>query len=94
MSSGQAFTIDLEIRQGCKVGEKCGTISVLQVPCYGKIYLKEMFNDSYEFDVRNFDNRSSKQCSPGAGEHLKLLPDGKLSYKADWGIQGILNKTE
>jgi hypothetical protein len=93
-SSGEFYTINVEIRPSCKSDEKCGTISVLQVPCYGEISLKSVQKDDYEFDVSNFDSRSSLKCTPGAGEHLKLLPDGRLSYRADWGVQGILDKAK
>ena len=93
-SSGGFYTINVEIRHSCKLGEKCGTIRVLQVPCYGEISLKAVQSDDYEFDVNNFDRRSSPKCTPGAGEHFKLLSNGKLSYKADWGVQGTLNKAQ
>jgi len=93
-TSGETFTINAQIRQSCRLNEKCGTISVLQVPCYGEISLKALQNEDYEFDVSNFDSRSSPKCTPGAGEHFKPLPDGKLSYRADWGVQGILDKVQ
>jgi hypothetical protein len=93
-SSGEFYTINVEIHPSCKSDEKCGTISVLQVPCYGEISLKAVQKDDYEFDVSNFDSRSSLKCTPGAGEHLKLLSDGRLSYRADWGVQGILDKAK
>lgn len=93
-SSGEFYTINVEIRQSCKLDEKCGTISVLQVPCYGEISLKAFQNEDYEFDVSNFDGRSSTTCTPGAGEHFKPLPGGRLSYRADWGVQGILDKVQ
>jgi hypothetical protein len=89
-SSADVYTIHVDIRQSCKLNEQCGTISVLEVPCYGEISLIAIHPDSYEFDVNNFDDRSSELCTPGAGEHFQLLPDGRLSYRADWGVQGIL----
>ena len=91
-TSSESYTINVEIRQFCKLNEKCGTISVLQVPCYGEISLKAFQNEDYEFDVSNFNARSSAECAPGAGEHFKPRPDGRLSYRADWGAQGILDK--
>ena len=91
-SSGKVYTLTVEIRKACKLGEKCGAISVLPVPCYGEISLKAVQSDDYEFDVSNFDRRSSPTCTPGAGEHFKLLPNGNLSYRADWDAQGILGK--
>lgn len=93
-SSGEFYTLTVEIRKACKLGEKCGTISVLPVPCYGEISLKAVQSDDYEFDVSNFDRRSSPNCTPGAGEHFKLLPNGKLFYKTDWDAQGILGKAQ
>jgi hypothetical protein len=93
-SSGEFYTINVEIRQSCRLGEKCGTISVLQVPCYGEISLKAVQNDDHEFDVSNFDARSSPKCTAGAGEHFKFLSEGRLSYRADWGVQGILDKAK
>ncbi len=93
-SSGEFYTINVEIHQSCQLGEKCGTISVLQVPCHGEISLKTLQNEDYEFDVSNFDGRSSPKCTPGAGEHFKQLSDGRLSYRADWGVQGILAKVQ
>jgi hypothetical protein len=93
-SSGEVYTINVEIRPACQLGQKCGTISVLQMPCYGEIALKAVQSDDYEFDVSNFDARSSAKCKPGAGEHFKLLPDGTLGYRADWGVQGILDKVQ
>jgi CHAT domain len=94
-ASGQIYTIQVEIRPSCQLGATCGTISVLQVPCYGEISLKAVQNDTYEFDVSNFDSRSSTTgCTPGAGEYFQLLPDGRLSYRADWGVQGVLDKAQ
>jgi hypothetical protein len=93
-SSGEFYTINVDIRHSCKLDEKCGTISVLQVPCYGEVSLKAIRNEDYEFEVSNFDSRSSAKCTPGAVEHFRLLPDGRLSYRADWGVQGILDKVQ
>jgi hypothetical protein len=95
-TSGESFRINLEIKRNCSLNEKCGYISVPHVPCYGEISLKEVSSDDYEFDVSNFDNRSNlKICQPGAGERFRLLPDGKLAYKATYSnAQGILEKVE
>lgn len=93
-ASGTSFRIEVEIYASCKLNEKCGTISVSHVPCYGQISLKEASNGDYEFNVGNFDSRSdAKNCQPGAGEHFKLLADGKLSYAASYsGAKGTLEK--
>lgn len=93
-TSGEFYTINIEIHQSCNLNEKCGTISVIQVPCYGEISLIAFQNEDYEFDVSNFDERSSSTCTPGAGEHFIPLPGERLSYRADWGVQGILDKVQ
>ncbi len=92
--SGTSFRIEVEIYSTCKLNEKCGTISVSHVPCHGEIFLKEANAGDYEFSVDNFDKRSdSKKCQAGAGEHFKLLADGKLSYFAAYsGAKGTLEK--
>jgi hypothetical protein len=94
--SEKSFRINLEIQRNCSLNEKCGYISVPDVPCYGEIALKEVSSNDYEFDVSNFNSRSNlKICKPGAGEHFHLLPDGKLAYKATYSnAQGILKKVE
>ena len=95
-STGTSFRIDVLIRPSCKVSEKCGTISVSHVPCYGEITLKEVNSGDYEFSVSDFDSRSNaKVCTPGAGEHFKLLADGKLSYSTTYSDAiGILERVE
>jgi hypothetical protein len=94
--SGESFRINLEIQRNCSLNEKCGYISVPDVPCYGEISLKEVSSNDYEFDVSNFDHRSNlKICTPGAGERFHLLSDGKLGYKPTYSnAQGILEKVE
>lgn len=94
--SGKSFRINLEIQRNCSLNEKCGYISVPDIPCYGEISLKEVSSNDYEFDVSNFDNRSNlKICKPGAGERFRLLLDGKLAYNATYSnAQGILEKVE
>jgi hypothetical protein len=93
-SSGTSFQIEVEIYSSCKLNEKCGTISVSHVPCYGEIRLKETGNGDYEFYVDDFDSRSdAKACQPGAGEHFRLLGDGRLSYVATYsGAKGVLER--
>ena len=95
-STGTSFQIDVLIRPSCKVGEKCGTISVSHVPCYGEITLKEVNSGDYEFSVSDFDNRSnSRVCTPGAGEHFRLLENGKLSYSTAYSdAKGTLERVE
>ncbi|MEH1872468.1 hypothetical protein [Nostoc sp.] len=94
--SGKSFRINLEIQRDCSLKEKCGYISVPDVPCYGEISLHQVSSNDYEFDVSNFDSRSNlKICTPGAGERFNLLSNGKLAYKATYSnAQGILEKVE
>ena len=92
---GNTFPISLDITQACTVDQLCGTIAVPQVPCYGQVFLQGIDNGEVEFRVANFDQRSDKNsCQPGAGEHFKLLPDGKLSYRTTYDpiAQGELQK--
>jgi len=95
-STGTSFRIDLLIRPSCKVSEKCGTVSVSHVPCYGEITLKGVNAGDYEFFVSDFDNRSNLDvCTPGAGEHFKLLADGRLSYSTAYSdAKGTLERVE
>jgi hypothetical protein len=92
--SGTSFPINVEINQFCSLNKKCGYISVPKVPCYGEISFVNIHKDYYEFDVSNFDARSNpKICKPGAGELFRLLPDGRLAYRAAYSnAEGILEK--
>jgi hypothetical protein len=92
------FSFDVEVELGPNCGTTsgyCGTIAVPYVPCRGKIKLFRIHDGpSFEFDVGDFDATSDKNnCSPGAGEILKPLPDGTLSYTAEYsGATGILRR--
>jgi len=92
--SGNSFPINVEINQDCSINKKCGHISVPEIPCNGEITLVNINNDYYEFDVSNFDAASDpKICKPGAGELFRLLPDGRLAYKATYfNTEGVLEK--
>jgi len=92
--NGTFFQVDLEIKESCMLNEKCGTISVSHVPCYGELFLHGIEKNDYEFRVGNFSNNSSSVCTPGAGEHFKQLPDGTLLYATTYDPKssGILKK--
>ena len=79
----------------CTLNEKCGSISVPHVPCYGDIFFYDIKQGSYEFRVDNFLTNSSSTCTPGAGDHFKLLSDGTLLYTTTYDpkANGILKKT-
>jgi hypothetical protein len=90
--------VELELGPDCgSSAGYCGTIAVPHVPCRGKIKLFQIHEDKrFEFDVGEFDATSDKSiCTPGAGEVLKPLPDGTLSYTATYsGATGVLRRTE
>ena len=91
---GASFPVELEVRADCAMNKPCGTIAVPQVPCRGRITLIGSRDDGFEFHVDQFDARSNKKiCQPGAGEIIRALPDGTLSYLADYsGAKGVLKR--
>lgn len=93
---GTSFEITLEVAKSCALRERCGSISVSHVPCYGEVFLEKVQADSFEFHVANFSERSNRTvCQPGAGELFRLRGDGKLVYTTtyDPGTQGILARS-
>jgi len=96
-SNGTAFQITLDVRNSCALKERCGSISVSHVPCEGEVFLEKVEGDDFEFHVSNFYGRSNRDvCQPGAGEHFRLRPDGKLAYSTTYEpeAQGILTRIE
>jgi hypothetical protein len=96
-SNGTSFQITLDVRKSCSLKERCGSISVSHVPCEGEIFLEKTEDDGFEFRVTNFYGRSNRDvCQPGAGEHFKLRPDGKLAYTTTYEpeAQGILARID
>ena len=94
-STGVLFQITLEIKKSCALNEQCGSISVSHVPCYGEVFLEKAQDNEFEFRVANFYGQSNRAvCQPGAGEHFKLRPDGKLAYATTYepATQGILER--
>lgn len=84
-SPGKTFQLTLEVRKSCTLNERCGSISVSHVPCYGEVFLDKAQDLEFEFRVDNFDARSNRSvCQPGGGEHFKLRPDGKLVYSTTY----------
>jgi hypothetical protein len=94
--SGASFPINVEINQACNLNQKCGYISVPEIPCYGEISFVSMKSNYYEFDVSNFDTKSNPNiCKPGAGELFQLLPNNRLAYKTTYSnAEGILERVE
>ena len=96
-SNGTAFQITLDVRNSCALKERCGSISVSHVPCEGEVFLEKVEGDDFEFHISNFYGRSNRDvCQPGAGEHFRLRPDGKLAYSTTYEpeAQGILTRIE
>lgn len=94
-SNGTSFQITLGIKKPCTLNELCGSISVSHVPCYGFVYLEKAQDNDFEFRVTHFYGESNPSvCQPGAGEHFKLRPDGKLVYTTTYEpvAQGILER--
>ena len=94
--TGGNFDVQLEIGKGCALNERCGTISVSNVPCFGDLFFHDFSGGRYEFSVENFSAASGDGCTPGAGEYLTPQGDGTLLYTTgyDPAIRGILYKAE
>jgi hypothetical protein len=88
------FDVRLEIGVGCALNERCGTISVSSLPCFGDLYLHTISGEGYEFNVDNFSPASDEACAPGAGEFLTPQDEGTLLYTTSYDddIQGVLHK--
>jgi hypothetical protein len=94
-SNGTRFQVTLEIKKPCSPNEPCGSISVSHVPCYGEVFLVKAEDNDFEFRVDNFDGKSNRTiCQPGAGEHFRLRPDGKVTYTTTYEpvAQGTLER--
>jgi hypothetical protein len=91
-ANGESFTVQLDIRTGCSLNERCGSISVSDVPCTGDLSLYAVSDGTYEFSVDDFTPDSGPACTPGAGEYLTPADDGTLSYTTgyDTSIQATL----
>lgn len=79
-ASGTRFQVELEIRAGCTLGQRCGWISVSHVPCKGELSLHALQGNDHEFSVDRFSPGSGSQCTPGAGEHLRPIKSGAVLY--------------
>lgn len=93
---GQSFDITLTIDRECRIDQRCGSIEVPSVPCYGQVFLNQTDGDEVEFRVAAFDARSDLQkCQEGAGERFRVLPDGKLGYRTTYPpvAEGILGRS-
>jgi len=93
--SGVTFQVRLEIRKGCGINERCGSISVSHVPCYGEVFLERARDENFEFRTANFYGESDHdKCVAGPGELFHLRPDGKLDYSTNYGndAKGVLER--
>lgn len=93
---GIRFEVEVELLQTCDLNQPCGSIAVPHVPCRGRLTLVVGSSDGMEFHVDQFDETSDRStCHPGAGEVMKLQPDGTLAYTATYsGATGILERSE
>ena len=57
----------------------CGTFTVPQLPCSGKLFLQEIDGETYIFIEQNVTGAAS--CTSGGYEYLQLHPDGTLAYR-------------
>lgn len=79
------FDVEVKIREGCAVGETCGTIYVSSNNCTGVLALKQgLSGGGFEFDVTDFTASSGPDCNPGPGEFLTPEEDGTLTYTTDY----------
>ena len=69
----------LSIQSDCKAGNICGTFTVPQLPCSGKLFLQEIDGKTYIFIEQNVTGADS--CTSGGYEYLQLQPDGTLDYR-------------
>jgi hypothetical protein len=94
-ATGESFEVRVEIKEGCAITERCGSISVSHVPCFGELYFHGFSRGRYEFSVDNFSRASARSCTPGAGEYLTPQEDGTLLYTTgyDPGIRATLQKS-
>ena len=83
--NGVTFEVRLEVRKGCGINQRCGSMSVSHTPCYGEIFLERIHDPTFEFRVDNFYGQSDREkCQAGPGEEFQLRPDGKLDYRATY----------
>jgi hypothetical protein len=71
--------LELSIQTNCKAGNSCGTFTVPQLPCSGKLFLQEIDGKTYIFIEQNVTGADS--CTSGGYEYLQLQPDGRLDYR-------------
>lgn|GEM_PF-5452608 len=89
--SGGTFQVTLDVRRGCTVNEKCGSVFVSNNNCAGDFILVDMFPDGrYEFSVDNFNPTSGPNCHPGRGEYLTPQGGDMVLYTTNYGPQGSL----
>jgi hypothetical protein len=90
--AGGHFDVVLDIRTGCGIGQRCGSIHVSSNNCTGDLSLYAINRSGYEFSVNNFSAASGPECSPGAGEYLQPLEKGSLLYTTGYnpGIRAVL----
>jgi hypothetical protein len=67
---GQPFTITLDVRLGCGIGQRCGSVYVSKYPCTGGWYLVGHSGDTFQFSVANYTATSNSVCTAGSDYYL------------------------
>jgi hypothetical protein len=74
-----ATIVQLDIQPDCKPGSICGNFSTPELPCSGKLFLKEITGETFVFIEQA--STGAAFCFSGGYEYLQPLTDGTLSYR-------------
>jgi hypothetical protein len=91
--SGGTFQIVLDVKTGCTIGQRCGSVYVSGNECRGDFVLYAVSGGTYEFTVANFTPGSGSACTPGPGEYLAPQAGGTLKYTTSYGPSGTLRRS-
>lgn len=91
---GKTFVMRLAVAKGCARTERCGSISVSDLPCKGDVYLDEVNEGTYELSVDNYSAGSSASCRAGSGDYFTPQRNGTLRYRTgyDGSLTGTLSR--
>lgn len=90
----QTFVVRLVVAEDCGRTQRCGSISVSDLPCKGDVYLDEVNEGTFEFSVDNFSPGSSASCRAIAGNYFTPQRNDTLRYRTgyDGGIAATLSR--
>ncbi len=88
------FVLRLSVADGCRRNERCGSISMSDLPCKGDVYLDELNEGTYELSVDNVSEGSSASCRTGPGDYFTPQRNGTLRYRSgyDGSLTGTLSR--